>query len=187
MVPLISGPGTSSRRISLNKCEVACKSGNREYSIREKGDRMMKKSKKSILCFSVAILSMLILAALCGLPAAAQQTPQVLSNAVANAPIQFDVSRPLAQLLREAPAQLQGDRVTHAPMQPKLQQLKGAQLSQGGVAASALQPLIAPLSAISATIGLSFEGVSVFDCRSVVGFRVAPPDTNAAVGDTQVV
>jgi hypothetical protein len=150
----------------------------------------MKKNNKRILCFSVAVLSTLILAALSGLPAAAQQTPtqpEVLSNAVANAPIQFDVSRPLAQLLREAPAQQQGDRVTHAPMQPKLQQLKGAQLSQGGVAASALQPLIAPLSAISATIGLSFEGVSVFDCRSVVGFRVAPPDTNAAVGDTQVV
>jgi hypothetical protein len=135
----------------------------------------------------VAVLSALFLVALSGLPAAAQQAPQVLSNAVASAPIQFDVSRPLAQLLREAPAQQQGDRVTHAPMQPKLQQLKGAQLSQGGVAASALQPLIAPLSAISATIGLSFEGVSVFDCRSVVGFRVAPPDTNAAVGDTQVV
>jgi hypothetical protein len=136
---------------------------------------------------AAAVLSALILAALLGLPAAAQQTPQMLSNAVANAPIQFDVSRPLAQLLREAPAQQLGDRVTHAPMQPKLQQLKGAQLSQGGVAASALQPLIAPRSAISATIGLSFEGVSVFDCQSVVGYRVAPPDTNAAVGDTQVV
>ena len=138
----------------------------------------------------VALLSVLILVALWGIPASAQQTPtqpQVLGNAVANAPIQFDVSRPLAQLLREAPAQQQGDRVTHAPMQPKLQQLKGAQLSQGGVAASALQPLIAPLSAISATIGLSFGGVSVFDCRNVVGYRVAPPDTNAAVGDTQVV
>jgi hypothetical protein len=150
----------------------------------------MKKNNNGILCFSVAVLSALILAAPSGLRAEPQQTPtepQVLSNAVVNEPIQFDVSRPLAQLLREAPAQQQGDRVTHAPMQPKLQQLKGAQLSQGGVAASALQPLIAPLSAIRATIGLSFEGVSVFDCRSVVGFRVAPPDTNAAVGDTQVV
>ena len=56
----------------------------------------------------VAVLSALFLIALCGLPAAAQQTPQVLSNAAANAPIQFDVSRPLAQLLREAPAQQPG-------------------------------------------------------------------------------
>jgi hypothetical protein len=153
-------------------------------------DDLMTKVFKFLSIYTISIvsvLSALFLVALSGLPAAAQQIPQVLSNAVANAPIQFDVSRPLAQLLREAPAQQQGDRVTHAPMQPKLQQLKGAQLSQGGVAASALQPLIAPLSAISATIGLSFEGVSVFDCRSIVGFRVAPPDTNAAVGDTQVV
>jgi hypothetical protein len=138
----------------------------------------------------VAVLSALILAALFGVPAAAQQTPQVLSNAVANAPIQFDVSRPLAQLLREAPAQQQGDRVTHAPMQPKLQQLKGAQLSQGAKAAGALQPLIG--GSITATVGLSFEGVGMADlalhnCATLLSFHVAPPDTNAAVGDTQVV
>jgi hypothetical protein len=134
---------------------------------------------------------MLILAALCGLPAAAQQTPtgpQVLSNAVVNQPIQFDVSPPLTELLREAPAQQGGTYVTHPPMQPKLQQFTGAQLSQGAKAAGALQPLIGPL--ISATIGLSFEGVgntSTLNCPSVAGFTVAPPDTNAAVGDTQVV
>jgi hypothetical protein len=108
----------------------------------------------------------------------------VLSNAVANKPVQFDVSRPLAELVREAPAQ-QSDRLTHAPLQPKLSQWKSAQQSGVGAAAGARQPLIG--SPISATIGLSFAGVSVFDCRSVVGFRVAPPDTNAAVGDTQVV
>ena len=71
---------------------------------------MIKVFRLSAICVIsvVALLSMLILVALWGLPAAAQQTtagPQVLSNAVANAPIQFDVSRPLAQLLREAPAQ----------------------------------------------------------------------------------
>jgi hypothetical protein len=150
----------------------------------------MKKNNKRILCFSVAGLSTLILAALSGLPAAAQQTPtepKVLSNAVVNEPIQFDVSPPLAELVREAPAQ-QGFRMMHAPKRPKLQQLKGAQQSQGTGAAAALQPWIAPL--ISATIGLSFEGVgntSTLNCPSVAGFTVAPPDTNAAVGDTQVV
>jgi hypothetical protein len=148
----------------------------------------MKKNSKRILWFSVAVLSALILAVLVGVPAAAQQSPQVLSNAVANAPIQFDVSRPLAELVREAPAQQGGTYVTHPPMQPKLLQLTGAQLSQDAKAAGALQPLIGPL--ISATIGLSFEGVgntSTLNCPSVAGFTVAPPDTNAAVGDTQVV
>ena len=67
----------------------------------------MRKNSKRVLCFSVAVVSALILAALCGLPAAAQQTPtgpKVLSNAVVNQSIQFDVSRPLAEVLREAPA-----------------------------------------------------------------------------------
>jgi hypothetical protein len=151
----------------------------------------MKKNNKRILCFSVAVLSALILLALCGLPAAAQQTPagpQVLSNAVGNEPTHFDVSRPLAELLREAPAQ-QGVREMHAPKKPKLQQLKSAQQSQGPAGAAAvLQPLIAPL--ISATIRLSFEGVGntpFLNCPSVAGKEVAPPDTNAAVGDNQVV
>ena len=66
---------------------------------------MIKEFRISIVC--------MIGIALCGLPAAAQQAatqPQVLSNAVANEPIQFDVSRPLAELLKEAPAQ-QGVRM----------------------------------------------------------------------------
>ena len=156
---------------------------------------MTKVFRLSAICTLsvVALLSVLILVALWGIPASAQQTPtqpQVLSNAVANEPIQFDVSRPLTELLKEAPAQRGGTYVTHPPMQPKLQQLTGAQLSQGAKAAGAIQPLIAPLSSISATIGLSFEGVgntSTLNCPSVAGFTVAPPDTNAAVGDTQVV
>ena len=44
--------------------------------------------------------------------------------------------------------------------------------------------------AIGANIGLSFEGVGntgFLNCPSVAGQEVAPPDTNAAVGDTQVV
>lgn len=113
--------------------------------------------------------------------------PKVLSNAVVNKPIQFDVSPPLAELVTQASAQ-QVDRLTHAPMLPKLEQLTGAKQLEGARAAAALQPLIGPL--ISATIGLSFEGVgntSTLNCPSVAGFTVAPPDTNAAVGDTQVV
>ena len=76
----------------------------------------------------------------------------------------------------------------HAPKQPKLQQLAGAQQSHNQGAASALQPSISSL--ITATIGLSFEGVgntSILNCPSVALQEFAPPDTNAAVGDTQVV
>jgi hypothetical protein len=150
----------------------------------------MKKTSKRIFRPSVAVVFTLILSALCGFPAAAQQAPtqpQVLSNAVVNKPIQFDVSRPLAELATEAPAQ-PGIRLKHAPRQPKLQQVTGVQQNHSAVAAAALQPLSVP--AISATIGLSFEGVgntSTLNCPSVAGFTVAPPDTNAAVGDTQVV
>ena len=149
----------------------------------------MRKNGKGIMCFSVAIVFALVLAVPSGLQAAPQQTPtgpRVLNNAVVNQPIQFDVSRPLAELLKEAPAP-QGTRMMHAPMKPKLPHLT-AQQSQIEKAASAVQPSIAPL--ISAAIGLSFEGVgntSFLNCPSVAGIEVAPPDTNAAVGDTQVV
>jgi hypothetical protein len=123
---------------------------------------------------------------------AAQPTaaaPQVLSNAVANKPIQFDVSRPLSEMAAKAPVP-QGDRLTHAPLQPKLQRLTAAQVSKGAAMPSAFQPLIG--SPIGATVGLSFEGVgmndlALHDCHALLGFHVAPPDTNAAVGDTQVV
>ena len=165
-------------------------SGIRNYSLSEKGNRKMKKTTREFCRSSVTVVFTLILAALCGLPAAAQKTPtqpQVLSNAVVNKPMQFDVSQPLAELATEAPAQ-PGIRLKHAPRQPKLQQLTGVQPNHSAVAAAALQPLSVP--AISATIGLSFEGVgntSTLNCPSVAGFTVAPPDTNAAVGDTQVV
>ena len=141
-------------------------------------------------------LSVLCLAVICAVPAWAQQRPtepEVLSNAVVNEPIQFAVSPPLSDLLTKDPAQ-HGFRLMPAPrkpkpLKPKLQQLTGAQPSQSAPAAGAIQPLIGPL--ISATIGLSFEGVGQIsnnlNCPNVVGSAVLPPDTNAAVGDTQVV
>ena len=148
----------------------------------------MKHNNRRTLYFSVAFLSALIQGGLCGLPATAQQSPtqpQVLRNAVANRPIHFDVSRPIAELATQAPALQNGVYLMHTPRPTKLPQLTAAQPNKSGLAAGAQRPLIG--SPVSATIGLSFSGVSVFDCRSVVGFRVAPPDTNAAVGDTQVV
>ena len=145
------------------------------------------KSRASMCTTAVCLLAALAIT----LPTSAAQqksaAPKVLSNAVMHEPIQFDVSRPLAELATQAGAQ-QGVRLMHAPMKPKLQKLTGAQQSLGARATGALQPSIA--SRISATIGLSFEGVgntATLNCPSVAGFTVAPPDTNAAVGDTQVV
>jgi hypothetical protein len=143
----------------------------------------MKGNSKRIFCFSTAILFALTLAA----PSGARAAPQVLSNAVANQPIHFDVSPALGALASEASAQ-QSVGLMHKPMQPKLQRFTSAQQSQGTAVASAAQSLISP--AAKATIGLSFEGVGntpYLNCPSVAGQEVAPPDTNAAVGDTQVV
>jgi hypothetical protein len=145
---------------------------------------MMKANSTRILSCSAAILSALILA----VPSGVRAEPQVLTNAVANQPIHFDVSPALTELATTAPGQ-QGVGLMHKPLQPKqfTSGLTSGQQSQG-VAAGRLQPLVSP--AVGATIGLSFEGVgntSYLNCPSVAGQEVAPPDTNAAVGDTQVV
>jgi hypothetical protein len=172
-------------------------------SAQRRKEKVMGRNSKPILWFSVAVVSALSVTALCGLPAAAQQAatqPQVLRNAVVNEPSHFDVSAPLAALVATASVQ-QGVRAMHAPMMPKLQQLTSAPLSLGAGAAIAVQPLVsnplvsAPL--ISATKGLGFEGVGQVGgfygtpagnfCPSLSGGAVVPPDTNAAVGDTQVV
>ena len=146
----------------------------------------MEKASNGILWFSAAVLSALTLAVPSGLRAA----PQVLSNAIANGPNQFDVSAPLGALVSEAPAQ-QGVRLMHKPMQPKqfTSESPGTRQNQALVAASAAQPLITARTT-GATLGLSFAGVgntATLNCPSVAGQEVAPPDTNAAVGDTQVV
>jgi len=151
----------------------------------------MKKNNKRILCFSVAVLSALILTAPSGLQAAPQKTPtepQVLSNAVANQPIHFDVSPSLGELASKAGSS-QTVRRTHRPRQPKLEKFKAA--GQQGIprVGGARPTSSAPL--ISATLGLGFEGVgntSYLSCPNVdAGVAYVPPDTNAAVGDTQVV
>jgi len=142
----------------------------------------MKKSR-----FRFSVISLLILVALALLvypsPSRTQGTPsgpQVIGNPVLNEPVHFDVSPPLSEMVKQA-APPTGLQVTvHRPLRPKQTQMQPA-VQQG---APALGPLI------SATIGLTFEGVgntAVHNCPSVAGITVAPPDTNAAVGDTQVV
>lgn len=157
----------------------------------------MKEMRKGTLCFlaATAALSALTLAAASDLGGAPHQTPaepQVLTGAVANGPMKFDVSPQLSELVSGAQIQqVVAVSLMHKPLQPKpfTSNSTSTRQSQGAVAASAAQPLVTPL-ATGATIGLSFEGVgntSVLNCPSVAHQEVAPPDTNAAVGDTQVV
>ena len=154
----------------------------------------MRMSSKSTLCFFSAAMSAQLLMAPGYILASPQATGQgqVLSNAAANDPVRFDVSPPLTALLATAPAQ-QAVRQTQVPIRPK-QQLAGAQLSRVVKAAGSFQPSVGAL--VSATTRLGFEGVGQvggfygtpegLNCGSLAGYSV-PPDTNAAVGDTQVV
>jgi hypothetical protein len=84
---------------------------------------------------------------------------------------------------------LQGTRLMHPPLRPKLQQLKAAAAAQGKAPVPSAAPSF-PGPLISATIGLNFDGIgqtTTLNCPSVSGVTLAPPDTNLAVGDTQVV
>jgi hypothetical protein len=77
----------------------------------------------------------------------------------------------------------------HPPLRPKLNKLQEA--AQQGASAPSAAPQIVPGAPITPpSIGLNFDGVgenTVNNCPTVSGFTVAPPDTNLAVGDTQVV
>ncbi len=154
----------------------------------------MKENDKRISAMSVVVLCVLSLVVVGVLQAGAQQRPaqpQVLSNAVVNEPAAFDVSPPLRDLPVAVPAQ-GGVHVVHPPLRPKLDKLKAA-AQQGRPAVSGLLPSV-PGPLISATIGLNFEGISgdpgspaTENCPLVTNTQLAPPDTNLAVGDTQVV
>jgi len=110
--------------------------------------------------------------------------PQVMSNAVVNYPVQADVSAPLSSY---PPQPLALSSRAHAPLKPKAQQLMAA-----GVAAG--QPLQSPVGISGPSVGLNFQGISgdpgspaSINCPVVSGVQLAPPDTNAAIGDTQIV
>ena len=110
--------------------------------------------------------------------------PQAMSNAVVNYPVQADVSAPLSSYPAEA---ITVSSRAHAPLKPKLQQLKTAGVAVG-------QPLQSPLGLAGPSVGLNFEGISgdpgspaTVNCPVVSGVQLAPPDTNAAIGDTQIV
>jgi hypothetical protein len=112
--------------------------------------------------------------------------PQVISNAVANGPTAFDVSPPLSEMISAPAAAPQRSPALIPVLRPKLQQLLQASPVRAG--GGTFQPSAGPF--IGATVGMTFDGVgnnTTNNCPSVSGAFVAPPDTNAAVGDTQVV
>ena len=122
--------------------------------------------------------------------ARAQETaaqPQVLTDAVADEALESDVSPPLGDL----PVVLSpkgGVHVVHPHLRPKLKQLEDA--ARQGAPTAGGEFAISPGPLISATISRNFDGVgqnATNNCPTVSGSTVAPPDTNAAVGDTQVV
>ena len=177
--PLLGGPVRSTQRKPLN--------------MSRRNNKAMKKERRVVL--SLIVLCGLSLVLSWCVPASAQRTsgrPAVLTNSVANDPIAFDVSPPLRSLPLQGTA-LQGTRLMPAPQRPKLQHLKAAAASQGTVAAGGAVPS-SPGPAVSASVGLSFDGISgdpgspaTENCPLVSGVQLAPPDTNLAVGDTQVV
>jgi len=152
---------------------------------------MKKTRKKRFSTFLVTALSIPCVAVLCSLAASAQaisSQPAVLTNAVVNNPIQFDVSAPLSDLPETALPAAGSVYLMQPRLLPKLQTLMGTgqPAPTGGFMGS-------PGPLISATIGLNFDGAgnaptSTINCPSVPGNlgAWAPPDTNVAVGDTQV-
>jgi hypothetical protein len=136
-----------------------------------------------------AVLIAVGLAAMCSLPAWAQsavRAPQTLSNAVVNYPLESDVSPPLSVMAAAPFSGTPGVAVIPRPLPTKPRSAAPAAGAANALPAAAVNP--GPL--IGATVGLDFEGVgngATNNCPSVAGTTVAPPDTNAAVGDTQVV
>ena len=79
--------------------------------IMRKGDRF--------IWHSCALVVGLTVCNLCGVPAVAQSTAaRVLSNAVVNQPVLFDVAPALSTALKAA-STAQGTRAIHAPLKPK--------------------------------------------------------------------
>ncbi len=130
--------------------------------------------------------------------ASAQSPSNVLTNPSVNLPVASDVS----VALREMPRITAINHIPFHPLlHPKTGKLARQTPDQAGVnlpsASAAAQFLTGNL--VAATVGLNFDGIDqsallpsgpdALSCDNLAGsgFTVAPPDTNAAVGDTQIV
>ncbi len=143
----------------------------------------MDKNSRPILWFLAVLVSVLTLM-IAYVPRAAAQQPKVISNAFSNTPTRFDVSPPLGSLVLLPPTA----NSSHDPRTPKKPKLHGSgQVSHSEDAA--VHSLVGAQA--KATQGLGFAGVNqigdALDCPTVTGHHPVPPDTNAAVGDSQVV
>ena len=132
----------------------------------------------------MTLLCLLALAFAVSSPSSAWAQSHVMSNAVVNYPIRADVSAPLSSYPAEKSF---ASTTAHAPLKPKAQLLRSLSPAAG-------HGLNAPLGTGGPSVTLSFEGVSgdpgsaaSENCPLVSGAQVEPPDTNAAVGDTQIV
>lgn len=123
-----------------------------------------------------------VLLALYAVPLFAQV--QTMSSSNVDFPAKFDVSAPLRSY---PPAPLTLSPRAHAAIKPKAQKLKAAGNLRG-------QAFNAPVGKLGPSVGLSFDGISIDpgapateNCANIIGGQLAPPDTNSAVGDTQIV
>jgi hypothetical protein len=143
----------------------------------------MEKNSRPIVWLLAVLLSVLSLM-IAYVPRAAAQQPKVIGNAFSNTPTRFDVSPPLGSLV-SLPAAPKSSLGPHAPLKPKLYGRGQASHSKNPAGATLIgEP-------VTATLGLGFAGVDeiddALDCPAIIGHSPVPPDTNAAVGDSQVV
>lgn len=143
----------------------------------------MQKISRPILWF-LAVLVCVVSLTMTHAPRAAAQQPKVISNAFSNTPTRFDVSPPLGSLVSLPPAA----NSLHDPHTPKKPKLRGT--GQVSPPERAAAPNLTGAQ-VTATQGLGFAGVDqigdALDCPRIIGHHPVPPDTNAAVGDSQVV
>jgi hypothetical protein len=154
------------------------------------------KAKKNTAAWLRELAALAAFSVLCiAAKAQAASQPKMMTNPdQVNQPLQQDVSVPL----REMPLARALRVEQHAVLHPKAD---GSRATAPGLVAPNPSPeapasfVTGPL--ISATIGLNFDGIDQASdlasgpdstsCDNITGATVSPPDTNAAVGDTQVV
>lgn len=145
----------------------------------------------------VAVVSALAVVSMLSVAASAQSQSNVLTNPSVNLPVASDVSVPLRDMPRVT-------AINHIPVHPLLHPKTG-KLAQQALAPGLNLPSTSPAAQfltgnlVAATVGLNFDGIDqsgftfsgpdATSCDNVTGSlgTVAPPDTNAAVGDTQIV
>ncbi len=154
------------------------------------------KAKKNTAVWPRGLAALAAVSVLC-IAAKAQvaSQPKVMDNPdQVNQPLQQDVSQPLREMPLARPLHVEH----HPVLYPKANGSRATAPSQAAPSTSpALAASFVTGPPLSVTIGLNSDGIDqvsglasgpdATSCDTVTGFTIAPPDTNAAVGDTQVV